>query len=448
MINKIIFKTVIMLGIILSFSACKRDFNAPPLTAPVYNGPGVNTTIAQLKAKYATVKTPEKVDQDLILRAYVVGNDESGNIYKQIFVQDETGGISIGLEQNSVYTTHRVGQQVYINLRGLFMVKYGDELQIGYGDTNANRLPWAVATAHIFLNGWPEAVNVIPTVVDLSKLTPNMVNTLVEIRNVQFVNGGKKPFTTGDNTTNEAIKDANGTGLDVRTSNFSTFAKDMLPTGKGTLVGVLGRYNGGWQFFLRTKNDIKNFDGNNGGTPEVPGLETFFSETFGGGTYTSGNRPKINDFTDFDKKAPVKYSEPTGAADIRSMSGGNGAHIWLPANRDATVKVEGINTTGKTDISLSFQLAANLFNATDEMNLNVFSVKINGVTKTLPSTPVSKTAGDDGKFYNFTFDGVPAMDNLVLEFISTGETNKLGLRLDNIKLTSGKGTSGPIIVGQ
>lgn len=45
--------------------------------------------------------------------------------------------------------------------------------------------------------------------------------------------------------------------MDVRTSNFSDFAKDILPVGKGTLVGMLGRYNGTWQLTLRTKADVK-----------------------------------------------------------------------------------------------------------------------------------------------------------------------------------------------
>lgn len=73
--------------------------------------------------------------------------------------------------------------------------------------------------------------------------------------------GGKNAFTTGDAITSEQVKDASGTTLDVRTSNFSDFAKDILPVGKGTLVGMLGRYNGTWQLTLRTKADVKNFDG-------------------------------------------------------------------------------------------------------------------------------------------------------------------------------------------
>lgn len=79
--------------------------------------------------------------------------------------------------------------------------------------------------------------------------------------------------------------------MDVRTSNFSDFAKDILPVGKGTLVGMLGRYNGTWQLTLRTKADVK--------TSMVSLLslknlrqDRSLKETFGTGTYPSGTDRK------------------------------------------------------------------------------------------------------------------------------------------------------------
>ena len=51
--------------------------------------------------------------------------------------------------------------------------------------------------------------------------------------------------------------------------------------------------------------------------PEEPGGQTpFFKETFGTGTYPSGSRPVIADFTDFDMKSPVTYEDASGANDI------------------------------------------------------------------------------------------------------------------------------------
>lgn len=61
-------------------------------------------TIAQLKAipAYATAISNgkyEQIKEDLKLKVRVSGNDLAGNIYKQVAVQDATGGIIIGINK-------------------------------------------------------------------------------------------------------------------------------------------------------------------------------------------------------------------------------------------------------------------------------------------------------------------------------------------------------------
>jgi hypothetical protein len=443
--------SVICIGLILFTGACKRDPEAPLLTQPIYDGPNANTTIAALKEKYANITDPKVIDEDLIIKALVTGNDISGNIYKQLYIQDETAAINLGVDQNSMYTTFRAGQEVYVNLKGLSMVKYGSELQIGFSGTNANRIAWEIFKEHTKVSNWPNAANLTPLEVDLSKLDASMVNKLVIIKNVRFNNGGVNAFAGGTATVSEVVKDANGKTLDVRNSNFSSFAKDILPKGNGTLVGILGRYNGGWQLFLRDKTDVIDFDGTDAGTtptdPETGG--TIFSETFGNGTYPSGNRPKIADFTDFDMKAPVTYTEESSSADIRTATGIS-ASVWLPANKDITLKIAGIQTANKADLTLSYQLVPNIYNVGEATNLNAMKVKVNGTTYTIPSSPVAINSTDDrNKYYTISIPNIAAAATSTVEFIMTGADNAFGFRLDNIKIvsaTGGNGTDNTIIV--
>ncbi|WP_293882509.1 DUF5689 domain-containing protein [Sphingobacterium sp. UBA1498] len=435
--------SVICVGLILFTNACKRDYTEPPLTEPIYSGPGANITIGALKEKYANIVDPKVIEEDLIIKAFVTGNDISGNIYKQLYIQDETAAINIGVDQNSVYSSFRAGQEVYVNLKGLSMVKYGGELQIGFSGTNANRISWLVFQEHVLRNKWSDAANLTPLEVDLSKLDASMVNKLVIIKNVRFNNGGINAFAGGTATVSEVVKDANAKTLDVRNSNFSTFAKEILPKGNGTLVGILGRYNGGWQLFLRDKTDVIDFDGTDAGTtptdPETGG--TLFSETFGNGTYPSGNRPKIADFTDFDMKAPVTYTEESNSADIRTATGIS-ASVWLPANKDITLKIAGIQTANKTDLTLSYQLVPNIYNIGEATNLNAMKVKVNGTTYTIPSTPVAITSTDDrNKYYTVSIPNITPAATSTVEFIMTGADNAFGFRLDNIKIVSATGGS-------
>ena len=425
--------------ITISVSSCLRDYDAPPIAKPEYNG-NANLTIAQLKQRYANTPSdlPSLIDVDYVIKAYVTGNDETGNIYKQIYIQDETGAINVGVDQNSIYSMYKVGQEVFFNLHGLSVVNYGGELQIGYAGTNANRIPWEVFTTKFRLNGWPEEQNATPVTVKISDLKPEMVNMLVKLDKVYFVNGGKNNFTSNNATTNETLKDGGGSSIDLRTSSFSTFAAELLPSGAGTIIGLLGRYNGSWQFTVRSMNDVVNFGGEIPTDPETPPAEeVVFYETFGTGTYPSGNRPKISAFTDFDMKAPIAYADATDNADIRSITGDNGAHVWFPT-RDTKLTITGINTSGKENLVLSYQVAANLFEAGNAGNLNAMTVKCNNVDLAIPSTPVSNANGDNAKFYTFRFDNIPAMANLTIEFAASANANTFGMRLDNIKIEVNK----------
>lgn len=429
-------KIVYLVLVTLIITSCNRDYDAPPLSEPLYEG-NANITIAELKEKYAgTTSAPALIDVDYIIKGYVTANDESGNIYKQLYIQDETAAINIGIDQNSIYTSLNVGQEVYINLHGFSIVNYGGELQIGYSGTNANRIAWEIFEAQAFLKGWPDGKNAAPVTVDMKNLTPNMVNMLVRLDNVYFVNGGKNNFTVNNATTNEILKDANGNSLEVRTSSYANFAADKLPAGTGTVIGILGRYNNSWQLLVRSTGDLINFGGEipSGSDPGAPSAKVVFYETFGTGYYPSGSRPKIAEFTDFDMKSPVAYADATGSADVRSMSGDNGAHVWLPANKNSQLSISGINTGNKSNLRLSYQVAANLYDAGSSGNLNAITVSCNGTSLNVPSTPVSNANGDNSKFYTFTLDNIPTSQNLTVVFSATAEANTIGLRLDNIKI--------------
>ncbi|SHF00249.1 DUF6359 domain-containing protein [Dysgonomonas macrotermitis] len=267
---------LLLIAILATVTSCERDYDAPPLNMPEYTGDAPNITIAGLKEKYASVtsSSPQLIEESLILQARVGGNDISGNIYKQVIIQDATGGISIGVDQNSIYTTYRVGQEIFIDLKNLYIVNYGGELQIGYGTTQANRIPWENFKDQAHLNGWPDSTQVAPKVVAIKDLNVTMNNTVVQLDNVYFVNGGKTTFAVNDATTSQTLKDADGNSIDVRTSSYSNFANDLLPSGTGTLIGVLGRYNGNWQFTIRSTADIKDFGGETPTTPEGTGTGT------------------------------------------------------------------------------------------------------------------------------------------------------------------------------
>ena len=439
---KFLFLSVLMLGVLFS---CTKEYDRPPLTEPVYEGTA-NITIKKLKELYKDIANPTLIDVDYTVKALVIGNDISGNIFKQLYVQDETGGINLGVDQNSVYTEFRVGQEVYINLKGLYAVKYGGQLQIGYDLTQANRIPWEVFQFYVHKSGWPLSDKVTPTTVKLSALSDDMVNTLVKLEKVYFPDGGKLPFAEPEKTVNRTLKDGDGKNIIVRNSGYANFAADMLPEGGGTVIGVLSKFNNDWQLYLRSADDLQNFGqdipgasegGEEPGGGEEPSGSVLFKETFDSGDV--GSRPKVGDYKDYDNKS-VTYSDPSGNVDLRQTTALS-PHLWLPANRNSYFIIEGIDLSGGSDLVLKYDITANLFDAGSEIDIKALQVKVNDKEITVPSKVISNAAGDNNKFYEVTLVGIPAEKDVKIEFFASESLNTKGFRLDNIIVESSPGAT-------
>ncbi len=91
-----------------------------------------NKTILELKSMYN--KTPLKIQDNIIIKGQVVSDDKSGNVYKSLYIQDETSGIEIKLGKSGLYNDYKLGQWVYVKCSGLTLGAYNGMLQIGYED--------------------------------------------------------------------------------------------------------------------------------------------------------------------------------------------------------------------------------------------------------------------------------------------------------------------------
>lgn len=238
-----------------------------------------NTTIADLKAAYwddatnylKTVGTTDSGD-DIVIKGRVISSDETGNIYKTLYIQDETAALSISLDNNKIYQTYQLGQEIAINMTGAFIGKYAGLQQMGAesehnGTPQTGRLEPAVFNARVTMIGDADAskVNAITTTIDVINAATTAEglrtwqNQLVKLEKVYFVDGGTKPYSEESATTNRTVKDASGNEIIVRNSNYATFKNEILPKGNGTIVGVLGYFNGKWQLYLRDTNDCSGF---------------------------------------------------------------------------------------------------------------------------------------------------------------------------------------------
>ncbi|MBN2730256.1 MAG: choice-of-anchor J domain-containing protein [Bacteroidales bacterium] len=237
-------------------SCVQEDFDVPDIVIP-YVDFSSNMSIADLKATYVGVL--DSIGEDTIIEGIVIANDESGNFYKTIVIQDNTAGIEVKIDRYDMYTEFKVGQRVFIKCRGLYLGDYGGLTQLGYiyaGDIG--RIPDIMVDDHIFRDSLPEAAPT-PTLLTIPTLSPTYLSMLVRIDSVHFIEVGQ-PFAESTATTNRTVEDASGNQLLIRTSNYASFAADNVPAGMGSIVGVLSIYNGDYQFYLRDLNDIVAWD--------------------------------------------------------------------------------------------------------------------------------------------------------------------------------------------
>lgn len=240
-------------------------------------------TIGSLKEKYenvinASTNSYEQITEDVQIKGRVVGNDIGGNIYNEVSIDDGTGAILICISQGGLFSYLPVGQEIVVDLKGLYIGGYGKQAEIGMPYTNAkgnsyvSRMSRVLWNKHFKLTGVADASKVVAEEFDLSKHTKEEYFTanngkLMTIKNVEFTNAdGKTTFAPSDekdaaNSVNRGLSQ-NGkpiatSSIVVRTSSYADFAAKQLPTGKLNITGVFTRYRTTWQILIRDERDIQ-----------------------------------------------------------------------------------------------------------------------------------------------------------------------------------------------
>ena len=94
----------------------------------------VTSTIAHLKELYAKHGVLKIQDDDMVIAGKVISDDHSGNIYRELYIQDETGVISVKIGLSSLYSDYKLGQTVYVKCSGLTIGQYNGMPQLGVED--------------------------------------------------------------------------------------------------------------------------------------------------------------------------------------------------------------------------------------------------------------------------------------------------------------------------
>ncbi len=95
-------------------------------------GPISNTGVNSgwSNTKYMLIGEDIFEGRDVYIKGKVTSNDDAGNIYKSLYIQDETTGIELKLN-NNVGLRYKYGSWVYVRLTGLYLGNYRMMLSLG-----------------------------------------------------------------------------------------------------------------------------------------------------------------------------------------------------------------------------------------------------------------------------------------------------------------------------
>ena len=295
-----------LVAVFATTSCMDDDWKDPNSETSPYGNNSIQETnvvsIAELKNTYGKKQKDEINDTVRIadgtqIKGIVTGNDVEGNIYSQISIQDDSDkpGIIISVAQGGLSGQLQIGQEVLINVGGLYYGTYRSQPQLGvaYHDSSKDQnYPSRISRAdwqnRFKVIGKPDAskikVQVFSTNPDASKGELNVADLLdadvaykyagclVTLKGVEFAMGdGKTTLAPEDEgkTLGYGVTryfkgyDKTNKQIGIRTSCYAEFAANLVPQGVVDVTGVLScykssaKYNHTVQLALRRFSDIK-----------------------------------------------------------------------------------------------------------------------------------------------------------------------------------------------
>lgn len=296
----------------LMVTSCHEDPVLPPMVVP--QAPmlsQVNSKILDVKTQYwnneknyiETIGLTSE-GEHVIVKGRVTGVDVSGNIYKYLYIQDETAALGFSIDAGSLSNSYKIGQELVVDLTEMNIGKWNTELLVGKPEWyeaqqvwEAGRMELETFQKHVELNGLPDGTGVESTVLELGDIinateAEDLIkygHMLVTFNDVTIDGAGQPfantavPYTQSNGVTNcyyHSITDSKGNKMYLPVSAYADFVYETTPSGRGSVTGILCyKYQSvnrqsQWALYLVDANGLSDFDGTDEPGQEQPGDET------------------------------------------------------------------------------------------------------------------------------------------------------------------------------
>ncbi|RXG14220.1 hypothetical protein DSM03_101337 [Leeuwenhoekiella aestuarii] len=463
--------TYLNILLVLSTLSCvTNEFEVPDTSLPevVPEGTEVPITSVINNLTQSTEPIIEYEDSDTYLTGYVISSDVAGNFYHELVIQDAPenpqGGITIQLNQNAIYTLFEPGRKVYVYLDGLAVTTENGIVQLGIRDGNGiTDIPNSLIAKHILRT--TEVATLVPLPLSIADFSEGYENLFISLEHAQFnrdevLRESIKTFAGEVTDEFDGIRlletcDARGRTL-VSTSTFAKFKSVALPTGSGTIQGVLSRdfYD---DFYIIRINTTAAIDFTNAercdpvelkcGLAEVLGTALLFEDDFS--EQTRNNPIEGNGWTNFIEYGIQAWEAYTATGNNASQ--GVSARIDSYQSGDALsvcwLVTPAIDLASNTHVRIRFETSSSFADGSDLEVL--FSSDWDGDAATITQANWS-ILGDAFVIRDQDFFGDWYSSGIVNLSCATGETGYVAFKytgsthddfdgtyqLDNISITA------------
>ncbi|MBA4196184.1 MAG: hypothetical protein C0459_01390 [Chitinophaga sp.] len=411
------------------FTACNKKFDEPPVAGT----PNItaNTTIKALKALH-TIGGYEQVNTDLIISGIVVGNDKSGNLYKQICIQDATAGITVLLDASNVYAQYPVGRQIYIKCKGLWLSDYGKLIQLGMIDNSVPGNPSLTGIPSTLFDNYivkgTLGNTVTPKVVTISQLNDTLQSTLIQINNVEYISSDTSRTYADTSAAKSAVSltlsECTGAKVVTYTSGYANFAGIKPPKGNGSITAVYFIYRTTPELIIRDTSDVQLTGSRcaaNAALISIAQLKAMYS----GSNLTLGaykiRGVVISDAANKNLAAGNMVIQNTGTTP-------SGIDLYF----GSTANIGAFNIGDSVEVNITGGTLTS-YNGMIEVNLNSGALPGGTLAKGVTVTPVTTTIAQLNTNIN-------AIENTLIKIVSATATSTSGTYSGNQTLTDATGT--------
>jgi len=225
-----------------------------------------NTTIEAIWERVRGSETGfvyfSKEEDSLWFDAFVISSDQSGNFYKEIYLQDKPSqpnhALRFLIDQTFLTNDYPIGRKVKVLLNGLGAGVQNGMITLGsYQGNSIGNLSSFLKNDH--LKRTDSTYKIIPKTLPISEIDSTFLGQFVSFPNVQF-----SKSELGRTFAGEAFDSFQGernivscetyNSLWLSCSTFSDFKSLVLPEGKGFVQGMLSRNFFDSKYILKINN--------------------------------------------------------------------------------------------------------------------------------------------------------------------------------------------------